>query len=140
MHQITVTIGRRDNVNGLELSNEEWAKFKSQVSIVIPERFEIVVASEGNGSWTDSEGEQHPEANFVVVGVCEATVGFVSNAAAELAKLRRDLADLALSFDQDAIALGIGTSELIEATDRPEPWGCGPSCAVCIAEEAAGLD
>lgn len=111
MEQVTVTIGRRDNVNGLELSVAQWGRFRAEVVSQLEGRgFTVVVDNEGTGSW---EGVTEP--NFIAVGIRETAV-----TDAERTGLRTVCADLARRYDQDAIALSFGTSELIEAS--PEPF------------------
>lgn len=105
MYVITVTIGR--NVGDTPMSVARWSEYRSDVAALlrrlaasgINPTFEF---HNGYGEWHGVAEDSH-----------KATL-MLNHALADddIAWLRRDLADLAWLYDQDAIALTIGVSEL----------------------------
>lgn len=130
MHQISVTIGRRDNVNGLELSDHEWAAFKSCTVDLVAQGIgcTVVVQNEGLGEW-----EGVSEGNFVVIGIRDEA--FTDR---DKRDVRHLLSVFARLNDQDSIALSFGTSELVEAeaVDEHSP----ADVRARLAAEAVELD
>lgn len=123
MYSITVTIGRNapvtdptrpqyDDVTGARItepmSDQRWREFKSDAihtldnSALRGEQDATIETSEGVGIW---HGEA--EANFKVTSLTNHA--FTDEA---IAALSRELSELARFYDQDAIALTIGTSTL----------------------------
>lgn len=131
MQQITITIGRGQEGAERLLSAERWQEFKDDVlDLVEWAGYDIVVNSDGTGSWTDDDGVTYSEQNHVWVALVPETMEIAQEA------WRNLLASLARKYDQDAIAFGHGDSELI---GRPLPDGgriTGTQTSVAPHEEA----
>ncbi len=99
MNTITVTIGR--NVGEVPLILATWRDFTNSLDRLIEERAEqVFVQAERRGTW-DGVGED----NYTVVAAC---------CTASLRTLPAALARLAHEYLQDAIALTIGETTLVE--------------------------
>lgn len=120
MYSVTVTIGR--NVTRPEpaspnsvltyaepMPDEQWTQFKADVIATVDDpalrrnQDATIETASGIGVW---HGESEP--NFKVTSLTNHT--WDEDA---LNILRRSLSELARHYDQDAIALTIGTSELV---------------------------
>lgn len=110
--QITITIGRGAVGTDRLLTAERWAEFKNEIDRVLKRSWEIVVSSDGTGSWTDDEGRTYSEQNHVWIAIDSERSEADKKFRREI--WRTPLERLADEFDQDAIALGWGTSELVE--------------------------
>jgi hypothetical protein len=104
---IVVGIGRRDNVNGLELSDLEWRDFRSEVHEAL-ERHGVAVffAGEGTGEY---EGVREASATWVGATSTRPNVA-----------LERSLSLLALTYDQDSIAVTYGETVFVGPSTRTE--------------------
>ncbi len=99
MNTITVTIGR--NVGEVPLYPRAWRDFTDALDRLVGERAEqVFVQAQGCGAWA-GVGED----NYTIV----ASIG-----AASLRTLPAALARLAHEYLQDAIALTVGTTALVE--------------------------
>ena len=107
MFSYTVTIGR--NVGTEPMSDERWEEF--QTSVTIDFNFVVNGFQAGAGQWEEHRGqgiwEGTPEDSFKVTVLLEEEIP-----KDRLDQLRRYLSENARLFDQDAIALTIGVSEL----------------------------
>ena len=104
MYSYTITIGR--NVNNEPMSNEAWEGFKRSTTYALEDSIGRRAQFEsfyGVGSWEGTEEESY---KITALGQHTASQ-------ADLGLLRDRLAQLALDFGQDAIALTIGQSELV---------------------------
>ena len=107
MYSYTITIGR--NVGTEPMSAERWEEFKATALSELEYRFNAyqpgayaIEEHTGYGYWESGREESHK-----VTALVEKALGWD-----HLEYLRRDLAAVAGQFDQDAIALTIGVSEL----------------------------
>ena len=91
-----LTVGR--NIQGVPMSDERWAEFRSDLSGLVYESAKDIFTYEalGHGLWD---------------GVREDSVTWVFSPYGEVR--RSDIARLAAKYEQDAIALVMGESELI---------------------------
>lgn len=110
MYEYSVTIGR--NVGNEPMSELEWQAYQDDIRVLFRQTVWMAVChceSEesftGRGQW---DGIWEDNARIVV----RTTAPIDSGA---LSYLRTSLADTASYYGQDAIALAIGTSELIDA-------------------------
>ena len=103
MNTITITIGRNVPTAGLpiEMDDRSWAGFKNDVQTVLDNHYATVYvkAAAGRGEW---EGIEEENATYVA-----------ALDPAFLAHLRQALAGLAYDYGQDAIALTVGTTDLV---------------------------
>jgi hypothetical protein len=118
MRQITLTVGRGAVGTPRLLDPERWDDFRESVDALVRRHgYDIVVNSIGTGTWQQADGEVISEQNYHVVGIADAehdqrwvwpSLERRDNA------VRVEVKHLAYVFGQDAIALGFGTSELVE--------------------------
>ena len=96
-----VTIGR--NIGSTPMSNDEWSQFKVSIDVACRATIGIpMVISGPGGQW---HGESEESAVFIVFEPNMKWAETLKN------HLRKDC----VSFQQDAIALAFGDSELISA-------------------------
>ena len=105
MYVVSVTIGR--NVDTTPMSDQRWHEFIMDAQGTLEQNtFErqrqAVEIAYGVGVW---QGIEEPNARITYLLRSELSDEAKAN-------LRRDLTELARFYDQDAIALTIGTSEL----------------------------
>lgn len=107
MFTYSATIGR--NVGATPMSDDMWSMFKGHVfallSSYVTHNGDVVEQHEGVGVW---HGETEQSCKVTLLAVHEITD-------AQLADLRKGLTYYAEGHNQDAIALTIGTSELLSA-------------------------
>ena len=104
MHTYTVTIGR--NVGDVPMSEGEWAEFKRRATKALDsfgEGADGGESHEGFGVWDET-----PEQSFKRTLLKDEPMSDD-----DLHSLKLELVTLARQFDQDAVALTIGQSELI---------------------------
>lgn len=104
MRAVTVTIGR--NVGDVPLPAERWNEFVSRTRAVVEQSTDDLWAvAPYRGSWD---------------GVSEDAVLFYGSVGSDevTTSLREALRNLASYYDQEAVGLAIGDSELVEAFDR----------------------
>lgn len=104
-HVITATIGR--NVEGVPMPDPQWAQFQADLYADMCDALEVPADAawdvhNGIGIW---QGETEPSHKLAVILDHNVDPAMVDD-------LRRRLSELARHYDQDAIALTIGTSEL----------------------------
>ena len=103
MHQLTITIGRgaSDAPNYID-DAARWLEFQSDADALVRRHgYEIVGQWWGVGIW-----EGKAEQNY--------HVGGVASRAQAVGVLVREVGELAHVYNQDAIALGTGTSVLVD--------------------------
>ena len=105
MYSYIANIGR--NVDSTPMSDARWADFIASVkadmmTALDADKISVIEVSEGMGEW---EGIPEPNATIAVRRHTQAQDSQVEH-------LRRYLSENARIFDQDAIALTIGISEL----------------------------
>jgi hypothetical protein len=97
---IVVGIGRRDNVNGLNLTDEEWNGFRGDVDHALrASGVEVFFAGEGTGEY---EGRREDSATWVGATSVRPNVA-----------LERRVARLARQYDQDSIAVTYGETVFV---------------------------
>ena len=104
-HSITVTIGR--NVGDVPMSERRWHEFDTDVQGTLANNVfaRQIIAVErhlGRGSWEGVEEDSIKITYLLKSALTDEAI----------ATLSRDLSELAWFYDQDAIALTIGTSTL----------------------------
>jgi hypothetical protein len=103
VNEVSVTIGR--NVGDTPMSREDWAGFRQHITAALKElEPQVIFEYLGEGEW---HGVKEESARIVALFP-------VRHDAATLAYLRRFLKSWAALYDQDAIALSLGVSELVE--------------------------
>lgn len=105
MYSYIVTIGR--NVGDTPMSDARWSDFilsvkEDMIVALDTDKFSAIEVSEGVGEWG---GVTEPNATITVRQHTQARDE-------QIERLRRYLSEDARHFDQDAIALTIGISEL----------------------------
>lgn len=105
MYSYIATIGR--NVGDMPMSDARWSDFilsvkTDMLTALDADKLSVIEVSEGVGEW---EGVTEPNATITVRRHTQAQDSQVE-------RLRRYLSENARHFDQDAIALTIGISEL----------------------------
>jgi hypothetical protein len=99
---IVVGIGRRDNVNGLNLTEDEWRGFRGDVDLALRvSGVEVFFAGEGVGEYA---GLREDSASWIGATSVRPNVA-----------LERKLAGLARQYDQDSIAVTYGETVFVEA-------------------------
>lgn len=102
MHSITITIGR--NIGTAPMPAEQWAQFVEDATadLLAAVPSDIVETHYGTGEW---DGITEESCKITVLRHAEPTD-------AMLDELRRYMSENARLYDQDAIAITIGKSEL----------------------------
>lgn len=102
MHSITITLGR--NIDGAPMPSEKWTQFAEDVTadLLAAVPSDITETHYGTGVW---DGIPEDSCKVTVLRHSEPT-------AAMLDDLRRYMSENARVYDQDAIAITIGKSEL----------------------------
>lgn len=107
MQQITVTVGRGAGAAQQPLTDVEWNAFRRVIQArLVADGWDLVVENSGTGSWDDQLEENH-----VFVGIRETTPGLE-----EQLQLQHYLATTGHRYGQQSIALGYGTSQLVDCT------------------------
>ena len=105
MYVVSVTIGR--NVGTTPMSDRRWREFVMDAQGTIEQNTferqrESIEIHRGRGEWSGIEEDSAMVTVLLRSGLSDEA----------RANLKRDLSELARFYDQDAIALTIGTSEL----------------------------
>ena len=105
MIQVTVTIGR--NVGDSPMAEDRWCDFRASIDDALMDSFKIdslesIESHNGTGEWQGVREDS-----------LKASVLFDSLDALGVQQLRERLAIIRDEFEQDAIALCIGDSELV---------------------------
>lgn len=95
-----ISIGR--NIAGIPMTDAEWAGFKTRIGIIARDTGLVVSDAEGAGQYDGRIEETY----ILVVQLWPNT---------NLIHLRRDLANAAVTYKQESIALAIAEVEFIEA-------------------------
>ena len=115
MNVITITIGRNRRPGSeiapfTPLSAGDWLRFRVEI-------LEALEPLTGPKAWTEThygeaewEGVKEESAKVTVLGAWTDAAG--------LATLRNRLRNLAAQYDQDAIAVSVGTSDLVLSQPR----------------------
>jgi len=118
MDVVSITIGRGAPGTDRLLDPERWDSFvAAAIDTLFVHDFEIVVCNPGTGAWKAPDGVTYQEQNFIVQGIRPDDEDYDTPYC--LQEIRERLRDLAVTFDQDAIALAHGKSELVEAEEAP---------------------
>ena len=103
MYSITVTIGR--NVSDVPMPEQRWRAFEQDVQELLSRATGASTETHrGVGSW-EGVVEESTKVTLLADSPLNVNIGYI----------RVNLADLARLYDQDAIALTIGESELVTA-------------------------
>jgi len=123
MATITVSIGRKVNTGPTvvhpegELCLASWTDFADFVNAEVGKVAQVVFEGFGTGYWTNPEtSETVCEESYTVVALCDKPLFSVG-----IHVFRARLAQLAVAYRQDCIAVTFGTTELVEATTT-EPF------------------
>lgn len=105
MHSLTVTIGRNYTNDGetFTLDDESWLNFQGEVRHLLGGYTGTLEQHMGVGYW-QGVPEESAKITLLVENSLNVNTGYI----------RVNLERLARTYDQDAIALTIGESELIE--------------------------
>ena len=105
MQQLTVTIGRgAPEARNHIASASRWAEFQQEADALVRRHgYDIVGQWTGTGEWEDQV-----EQNYHVVGVRDQRFE------ARVDALTREVGELAHVYGQDAVALGVGSSYLVD--------------------------
>lgn len=110
---LSITIGR--NVKGVPMGQAHWDSFKRDVNEVL-DQFEQVgmpvlcrESHEGEGSWLNNAGEREFETSYKVTVIYENGPRIF-----EIEFLAPAVRELAITYNQEAIAITVGESTLIE--------------------------
>ena len=119
MRQINITVGRGERGTDRWLDSARWSAFVQQVDDLIDKSgLDVVVRNSGTGSWVnEADGRRIVEDNLAWVALVSDELWEaieLSGAENWFGAWRHVLGKLAKSYDQDAIAFGHGTSELVE--------------------------
>lgn len=109
---LTVSIGRRDNVNGLALSNAEWATFKRWTLDIVSRIGDVVTEAEGVGYYEDQAEDTYTVTVVLLPWIFSASVdkpsvGYARECVTHATNVPVELALLAERFDQDSIVWGV---------------------------------
>lgn len=111
INTVTVTIGR--NIKGTPMPAARWEAFEHAVRLDLQQYAETIDA---DSYWTEHHAGVAPWQGVLEDSI-KVTLLWSGSTLAELpahrADLRADLAQSAAVFEQDAIALAFGTSELV---------------------------
>ena len=101
MYSITVTIGR--NVSDVPMPEQRWEEFEQDVQELLSRATGASIETHrGVGSW-EGVVEESTKVTLLADNPLNVNIGYI----------RVNLADLVRLYDQDAIALTIGESELV---------------------------
>jgi hypothetical protein len=105
MSTIVITAGR--NIGAEPMADSSWSDLRHQISATLTNAGAIIYTHDaiGSGQWTDAHGVTIKEESVTYVGSIEDAV---------LDSLTRNISRIASQFNQDAIALIVGQSHLIE--------------------------
>jgi hypothetical protein len=104
---IAITAGR--NIGPRPMDPDQWQDLRHQIGATLTDAGARIYTSDalGSGEWTDASGSVIREESVTYVGAIEDAV---------LDALSRNISRIASRFNQDAIALIIGDTHLIEGT------------------------
>jgi hypothetical protein len=97
---LVISIGRRDNVNGLDLTDQEWLSFRGDVHAALVSR-DVQLFFAGTG-WGEYEGVVEESATWI--GATRLRPDPV---------LEHTFEELAGQYDQDSIAVTYGETVLV---------------------------
>jgi len=107
MKTIVISAGR--NIGAQPMGDDRWSDLRHQIGATLADSGAIIFTRDalGSGEWTDASGSLIREESVTYVGAIEDAV---------LDALSRNISRIASQFNQDAIALIVGDTHLIEGT------------------------
>jgi len=107
MKTIVISAGR--NIGPRAMDPDQWQDLRHQIGATLTDAGATVYTSDaiGSGQWTDAHGVTITEESVTYVGAIEDAV---------LDALSRNISRIASQFNQDAIALIVGDTHLIEGS------------------------
>ena len=107
MKTIVISAGR--NIGALPMGDDRWSDLRRQIGATLTDAGATVYTSDaiGSGQWTDDQGVTIREESVTYVGAIQDAV---------LDALSRNISRIAAQFNQDAIALIVGDTHLIEGS------------------------
>ena len=107
MKTIAITAGR--NVGSVPLADDQWQDLRHQIGATLTDAGATIYTRDaiGSGQWESPTGELIREESVTYVGAIQDAV---------LDALSRNISRIASQFNQDAIALIVGDTHLIEGS------------------------